>query len=295
MKLLVDGVLVEESEARISVFDQGFLYGIGLFETFRTYGGTPFLLAAHHERLRAGCEFLRMPWHHSVSWLEEQIDKVLQANELEDAYVRLSVTPGGTELGLPGEVYDDCRIIIYVKPLPERPADWFERGRKLQLLQTRRSSPEGQWRLKSFQFMNNILGMRELRSYPWSAGAEGLFLNAEGYLTEGIVSNLFFVRAGVLYTPDLSTGALPGITRCFVKQLWADQGAVVVEGHYTTEQLLSADEAFITNSVQELTPITGVYDGQGQYRQLADGLPGSVTRSLHQAYQLAAGGCDYEG
>ncbi len=297
----------------ISVLDHGFLYGLSLFETFRTYGGRPFLLSKHLTRLADGCRAvgIELPRGAELARVERHVAELLQAQGLRDGYVRYTVTAGDAALGLPDGLYMTPNVVVYAKPLPPA-APLAARGRALQLLRTRRNSPEGDVRLKSAHYMNNILAKRELGETPSAraaggAPAEGLMLNAAGHLAEGIVSNVFFVKNGVCYTPAVDTGILPGITRGFVLELAQLAGVVVEEGYYSWEDLLEADEVFITNSIQEIVPIHTLYDleriqWRSGSRSQSTGVSEAVDRSpsdeelrssiptthlLHQAYQQA--------
>lgn len=288
MQIAVNGALCASEQAVISVYDHGFLYGMGLFETFRTYGGRPFLLEEHLVRLAEGCGELGIRYEPDPNHIRSLIARLLAANGLEDAYFRLSVSAGPELLGLPAGDYMKPQEILYVKPLPPRDAELYERGKALQLLDTRRNTPEGEFRLKSFHYMNSILGRREMKRYPWAAGAEGLFLDDTGFVAEGIVSNIFFIQEGVLHTPALETNILPGITRDWVIRA-ADSGLCPVEvGFYPWEALLEADEVFLTNSIQEVVPVTRLFDTEGLASAVGDGRPGPLTRRLHALYLDAA-------
>lgn len=283
----LNGKCIDDSKAVISVYDHGFLYGIGLFETFRTYRGRPFLLDQHLARMKKGLGELGISWELKPERICSQIDELLEANELQEAYIRFTVTAGEELLGLPSGDYHKPTEIIYVKPLPSAKPDPMAEGRGLQRLRLRRNTPEGMERFKSLHYMNNILGKRELQGYPWAAGAEGLFLDAQGCIAEGLVSNLFFVRAedGVLCTPALSAGILPGVTRAFVLELAARAGLQTEEGRYSWEQLLCAEEVFLTNSIQEIVPVTMLFDESGDSRRVGSGTgAGSITRGLYQEY-----------
>jgi 4-amino-4-deoxychorismate lyase len=290
MKISINGQLVEDNQAVVSVYDHGFLYGIGLFETFRTYGGRPFLLDRHLKRLQQGCEELGIPFRPDLPQTERTIAALLRENGLADAYFRLSVSAGTEILGLPAGDYAAPTVILYVKELPPRNETVYRQGKALQLLKLRRNTPEGAVRFKSFHYMNNILAKRELQSYPWAGQAEGLFLTGMGCLAEGIVSNLFFVKNGKLHTPGLETGILPGITRDFVIELASRSGLPAVQqGCFTWEQLQDADESFITNSIQEIVPITTLFDVDGSRITVASGEPGPCTKQLMALYQNETG------
>ncbi|HEY0828489.1 MAG TPA: aminodeoxychorismate lyase [Bacilli bacterium] len=288
MKISVNGILCDENEAVVSVYDHGFLYGIGLFETFRTYKGRPFLLKEHLDRLMGGCRELGIDFEAAPGQVEQTILALLNANRLTDAYIRYTVSAGRQPLGLPSGDYDQPSVIVYMKELPSYHADLYEVGKPLQRLRIRRNTPEGTVRLKSIHYMNNILAKRELLTYPWAQEAEGLFLTESAHLAEGIVSNLFYMNKGMGYTPAVSTGILPGVTRAFVLKLAAQAGMEVVEGHYEWQDLLDADEIFLTNSIQGLVPVCRLFDEQGASWQVGDGQAGVHTRQLMELYRQAA-------
>jgi len=278
----------DAKEAVVSVLDHGLLYGMGLFETFRTYGGVPFLLDRHLERMNAGCRQLGIPFHMDHEKLEDWITRLMDRNGLKEAYIRYTVTAGEDILGLPAGDYSHPNHILYAKTLPPLTAQLYTHGKELQLLSLPRNTPEGPIRFKSLHYMNNILAKRELSLYPSLAtGAEGLMLTPLGTLAEGIVSNLFFVKDGVLYTPDLSTGILPGITREMVIAL-AVQVGLPVEGLYSWEQLKKADEIFLTNSIQELVPVTSLCEREERF-VMSGGMSGPVTSQLLLLYRERAG------
>ncbi|MFC5452623.1 aminodeoxychorismate lyase [Paenibacillus aestuarii] len=286
MWISMNGQLYKEEQAVVSVYDHGFLYGLGLFETFRTYAGQPFLLQEHLLRLTDGCKELGIAYEPSLEHISEHISKLLAANELQDAYIRLSVSAGVDILGLPGGLYEQPNEIIYIKPLPPRDEAVYLQGKALQLLKLPRNTPEGLYRFKSFHYMNNILAKRELQNYQWSAGAEGLMLTEDGYLAEGIVSNLFFVKDHVICTPSLDTGILPGITRLHVLRLADANSLAVQDGLYRWEDLVHADEIFIVNSIQEIVPVTCLYIPDGQKYLISHGSIGPITRSLIELYKI---------
>ncbi|ULL13345.1 4-amino-4-deoxychorismate lyase [Paenibacillus sp. H1-7] len=285
MNVYVNGSIIKEEEAVISVYDHGFLYGIGLFETFRTYGGRPFLIEEHQRRMEASCKELGISYIPDKQEWESIVEELLQSNGLEDAYIRFTVTAGADALGLPAGDYDKPSVVVYVKGLPPRNEELYRSGKPLQLLALPRNTPEGQIRFKSLHYMNSILAKRELAQYAWAAGAEGLQLTQDGYLAEGIVSNVFFVKNDRLYTPSLDTGILSGITRAHVVVLARQLLLPVEEGRYTWQDLLNADEVFITNSIQELVPISTLFDTNGQRHIVASGTAGYWTLQLLTAYQ----------
>ncbi|MEK3885251.1 aminotransferase class IV [Paenibacillus sp. PL2-23] len=279
-----NGKLLEAQEAVISVYDHGFLYGLGLFETFRTYGGKPYLLERHMQRLMGGCAELGIRFDMSAELVAEWTRELQKANGLHDGYVRLTVSAGEGALGLPTGDYVRPNALLLVKELPPANDEALLRGRELRLLRTRRNTPEGTVRFKSLHYMNSILAKRELTPPP-SPGAEGLQLTQEGWLAEGIVSNLFMVKEGVICTPSIDTGILPGVTRERVLELAAGAGYQVQEGFYRWEELLQAEEVWMTNSIQELVPITTLSDSSGACRAVGAGQAGPIVRQLLALYR----------
>jgi 4-amino-4-deoxychorismate lyase len=259
----MNGVLLEEDQAVVSVFDHGLMYGMGLFETFRTYRGIPFLLEEHLNRLSLSCAELGILYTPQPREIQYTITQLLSSNQLLDGYIRLSVSAGSQPLGFPTGDYEQPNEIIYAKALPVRDLQVVNEGKPLQLLKLHRNSPEGAVRMKSSHYMNNILGKRELQMYPWAVDAEGLFLNEAGHVAEGLVSNLFFVKRGMLCTPSVDTGILPGITRAFILDLADELDIVYEEGFYSLEWLCHAEDIFTTNSIQEIVPVRCLYDSNG--------------------------------
>ncbi|RJE83603.1 4-amino-4-deoxychorismate lyase [Paenibacillus sp. 1011MAR3C5] len=299
MKIGLNGKVVEAHEAVISVYDHGFLYGLGLFETFRTYQGRPYLLERHMARLKAGCAELGIPFGMSIGELESWISMLLRENGLKDGYVRLTVSAGEGVLGLPTGDYEQPNIVLLVKELPLVNGEAMRLGKELRLLRTVRNTPEGTVRFKSLHYMNNIMAKRELLGLagegsahlmPAHPGAEGLMLTREGWLSEGIVSNLFFLRGRIVRTPAIDTGILPGITRQRVLELAADAGYEVEEGRYRWEELVEADEIWMTNSIQELIPITQLtrYDSDERI-EMSGSSAGPMTMELQALYQADTG------
>lgn len=265
----------------ISPYDHGFLYGMGVFETFRTYNGQPFLFARHIERLANSLKTIGINWDPQVERLASEIAALLHENDLEEAYVRLSVTAGIEPLGLPTQAYTHPNELILLKPLakasiPETPA------KAIQLLATKRLAPETDIRIKSFHYMNAILGKQEMLHYPWAKDAEGIMLTGEGHVAEGLTSNIFLVQNGQLFTPPLDTGILPGVTRQFVMELAESLEIEVIEQRFTWEDLLRTDEVFITNSVQAIVPIQSAFQLDGTAHAFTSDRP--VTSKLQQGY-----------
>ena len=259
----VDGEVVPASEATVSVDDRGFRYGDAAFETLRAYGGTIFAWDAHRERLARTCEALSLEHGLADGDLRARIDETLAANDLADAYVRLSITRGVQPGKLTPQPEVDPTVVSYARPLPrgglEGDPVWDEPA-TVRTVETRRVPDESiPAAAKTHNYLNGILARAELRAAAVEDGAveadEALVCDLEGYVAEGATSNLWFVRDGVLHTPTTDGPVLPGITRSIVLELAAEDGIPVREGRYDLDDVLEADEAFLTNRTWELRPI----------------------------------------
>lgn len=281
MYVYVNGQIVPGEQAAVSVLDHGFLYGIGLFETVRVYQERLFLWDQHFARLSAGLLALHIRNAWSSAELEAAILQTAKANGLADAYVRISITGGNEGVGLVTEGYARPSLFIFAKSVP--PIALPPRPKRLQVLSIPRQTAEGPVRFKSHNYLNNALARLEVGN---QTDVEGLFLTHDGYLAEGIVSNLFWIRDGSMFTPAVETGILDGVTRRHVLNLAQKLDIPVQEGFYRLEELESASEAFVTNSIQEIVPVSEV---NGKVLPAAYG---SYTQALHLAYResVACGG-----
>ncbi len=278
MFVYLNGKIVNEEEAVISIFDHGFMYGLGLFETLRVYQGHPFLLQDHLLRLRKGLSELKIKWEVTDQQIIKVIQEILRKNQLQDAYIRINVSAGPNELGLSTDFYQTPTTIIYIKPIPQ-----MVKEKKGVFLKTHRNTPEGSYRLKSHHYLNNILGKQELGQAP---DVEGIFLTKEGYVAEGIVSNLFWVKDQVVYTPTLETGILNGITRQLVFKLLNEENITYKEGFYSKSDLLSSTEVFITNSIQEIIPIIEIEQKIFPQKKLTNLLQMKYDKIKHELYSM---------
>ncbi|MDF4766395.1 aminodeoxychorismate lyase, partial [Vibrio parahaemolyticus] len=187
---------------------------------------------------------------------------------------RFNVSAGIDEIGLQTEMYEEPSVIVFIKPLAA-PGEVAEKEGVV--LKQVRNTPEGAARLKSHHYLNNILGKREIGNV---VNKEGIFLTETGYVAEGIVSNLFFVKGDILYTPSLETGILNGITRAFIIKVAEELGIKVKEGFFTKDELLSADEVFVTNSIQEIVPLNRIEERD------FPGKVGMVTKRFINLYEM---------
>jgi 4-amino-4-deoxychorismate lyase len=273
MYIYLNGSIVHQSEAVISPFDHGYLYGLGVFETFRTYGGRPFLLRDHLARMRKGLEALKIAADIQEENIRQVVSELLNKNGWKDAYCRLNVSGGPGGIGLQTDPYENGTMILFQKELP---TSGPLREKEGVLLRLRRSTPETDMRLKSHHYLNNLAAKREIGPSPEK---EGIFLTGDGYLCEGITSNIFWIKQGEIHTPSIETGLLNGITRQFILALAQKLNIPVKQGLYRVCDLETASEIFFTNSVQEIVPVSRVGN-----RTFA-GSTGLYVRKLHEHYQ----------
>ena len=279
----VNGQISGEKDAVISVFDHGFLYGEGIYETIRTYNGRPFLYDRHMRRLRrsAGMIVLDLPF--TDDQLASRVRETMAATALGggEAYIRILVTRGIGELTYDVRATPTPSVVIIVKPHVDPPAQAFDEGVKVCLSPILRNHPGSvNPMIKSNNLLNNALAMQDaLRR----GGTEAIMRNYRGELTECTQSNLFIVKNGVALTPPLEAGLLPGITREFVFEIGNDVGVDVREQVLRDGDLLASDECFLTSTTKELVPIAQVDD-----RKIGSGRPGPVTRKLLDGYRKRA-------
>ncbi|QGG47062.1 aminotransferase class IV [Heliorestis convoluta] len=276
-----NGLYKPALEARVSIYDHGFLYGDGLFETMRAYNGRVFALTAHLQRLYRGLACLGFSieqFPYTMPQLAEAIEKTVALNSLTEAYVRITVTRGEGPPGLDPELCFKPNVVIIARPVRALPPAERPQGIRAVTVSVRKPSPASlDPALKSLNYLPNIMATMAARA----AGAEeGILLNEQGFVAEGAVSNIFWISQNKIYTPSLDTGILPGITRETVLEVINDMGLQVKEGLFTISHLYSAQEVFFTNSGKELLPV-GFIDG----RQIGSGRPGERTCHLWQRYR----------
>lgn len=241
---------IKDSEATISPFDHGFLYGLGVFETFRVYKGFPFLLHDHLDRLQVAVDELGISYKINRQEIFDMIQELITLNhcDFEDVTVRLNISAGNGEVGQLLQAYDNPTVLCFLRKAP--PAKMIEKNATV--LKLRRNTPEGNYRLKSHHYLNNILGKRELIETP---NIDGIFLTEQGFVAEGIVSNIFWGDENGVYTPSLDTGILNGITRQFVLKCLQLLQIPVKEGFFVKKQMFNSKEVIMTNSSQEVLAI----------------------------------------
>ena len=279
-KVSIDGRVVDAADARVSVFDRGFLYGDSVFEVYRTYGGVPFAEAEHLERLERSAERLMIPMPVPLDDLSAEVRATLDAAGEEDHYVRVVVTRGSGPLTYdPSTATTPLRVII-VAPLSLPPKASYDNGIAVTLLSASRPTDDPRAAgAKASNYLANLLAVHEAKQ---KGAQEALMLGRDGRILEGASSNLFIVKGGTVRTPEPQPGILVGITRATVLRAAAAEGIEVEEAEVRPEDLFSADEAFITSSIREVMPVVNA-DGH----KIGAGTPGPVTRRLHAGYLQA--------
>jgi branched-chain amino acid aminotransferase len=274
---------VASADARVSVFDRGFLYGDSVFETIRTYGGKPFALREHVERLAwsAGRVFIDVPV--SLDVLCEEVERATREAGYDESYLRLMLTRGVGAMGLdPGLSEHPLRVLI-VAPLVSPTPEAYRDGVSVITFATQRvGDATGAAGAKVGNYLVAVLAMRQARQ---TGAVEALIVDHDGRVVEGSTSNVFVVHEGRLYTPAETDGILPGITRARVLDVARELGLPIVLGPLERERVEQADEVFISSSIRELLPVVRI-DG----RVVGDGAPGPITRALHAAFRESVQG-----
>jgi len=275
----IDGELVPESEAKISVFDHGFLYGDGVFEGIRAYKGVVFKLREHIERLYDSAKFLRIEIPMSKEDLMEAILETVRRNGLSDCYIRVVVTRGVGDLGLDPRKCSKPSIIIIARPMAPLLG---KRAVSLIISSVRRDGVDAtNHQAKSLNYLNNILAKLE----AINAGADdAVMLDSRGFVSEATGENIFIVKDGRIMTPPPTSGILSGITRDCVIELARSLGYEVVERELTPFELLTADEVFLTGTAAEIVPVESVNG-----RKIGEKIPGPITGRLIREFEKLKG------
>jgi branched-chain amino acid aminotransferase len=273
LRIYINGKLVSEEDAKISVFDHGLLYGDGVFEGIRTYSGRVFRLREHLDRLWDSAKAIWLEIPMTKDEMTRAVEETVAANGIGDGYIRLVVTRGVGTLGLDPNKCSRPQVIIIADKIALYPAEIYERGLEIITASTMRNHPAAlSTRIKSLNYLNNILAKIE----GLQAGCiEALMLNHKGEVSECTGDNVFLVRGGRLFTPPNDACILGGITRDAVIGLARESGIEVHESTLTRHDVYVADECFLTGTAAEVVPVVKV-DG----RVLGDGRPGPVTRNL---------------
>ena len=277
LKIWLDGKLVDEADAKITVFDHGLLYGDGVFEGIRVYSSRIFELEAHIKRLYESAKAIRLDIPMGRDELIKAVEKTVEANNVIDGYIRLVVTRGTGNLGLNPFVCEGARLFIIADNIQLYPEELYEKGMKVISATTVRNHPLAiPPQVKSLNYLNNILAKIEALD---ANVPEAVMYNHEGYVAEATGDNVFIVKDGVIYTPPVEAGALEGVTRGVVIRLAREAKLEVVEKNLTRFDLYVCDEFFLTGTAAE---VIGVVEIDG--RIIGDGRPGPYTRLLRKKF-----------
>lgn len=255
MFIFLNKKIVPAPDAVVSVYDHGFLYGDGIYETMRAYNGVVFMLEKHLDRLSRSASLMKLTLPERA-FIREAIAAAITRNRLADAYIRVTVSRGAGPIGLDPALCREPTFVVIAEQFRGYPEQLYREGVKIMIAQTRRNliaaiNPK----IKSLNFLNNIFAKMEAKE---SGAYEALMLNAEGKISEGTVSNIFFVKDAVLCTPSPEVGILDGITRETVISLARKHALPVHEGEYDAADLMNASEVFITNTTSEIMPVSQV-------------------------------------
>ncbi len=278
LKIFLNGQLVDEKDAKVSVFDHGLLYGDGVFEGIRLYDGCIFRLEQHIERLFESARYITLDIPMSKDELIEATCETCKANELKDGYIRLVVTRGTGTLGLSPWLCSNPTVFIIADNIKIYTDEHYEKGLEIATVPTLRNPAEAlNPRIKSLNYLNNILAKIE----GHNAGVpEALMLSREGFVIECTGDNIFIVKNNTIYTPPVWLGALRGITRDCIIEIARKQGYTVVEEPFTRFEVFDADECFLTGTAAEAIPVVNVDN-----RPVGDGTPGPVTKKLIEEFR----------
>jgi branched-chain amino acid aminotransferase len=282
----VEGRLVPPEQALVPVLDRGFLYGDSVYEVVRTYGGRPFEVQRHLERMERSASRIGLSLPERAQ-IEAELARTLQAAGNAESYARIVITRGEGRFGLQPHFAEGLhRLIVLVRPLEPPAAEQYERGLQMAVARIRRNPPQAlDPALKTGNYLNSVLALRESHA----AGADdALLLDLRGQVTEASTSNVFFVQDGVVVTPPLGLGMLEGVTRGLVIEVARGEGLIVREEPHGPEALAAADEVFVTSTIREVMPVTSLVLLEGaepDRRVVAGGKPGPLTRRLHAAFR----------
>lgn len=276
--IYLNGEYVTKENAKVSVYDHGFLYGDGIFEGIRVYSGNIFRMEEHMDRLYRSAKSIMLTVPHTKEELTKIIASTVEKNKIEDAYIRVVVSRGIGDLGLDPFNCKHANVVVIVEPLAIYPKELYEKGLEIVTVATRRNRPDVlSPKVKSLNYLNNVLVKIEAHLANVS---EALMLNDQGYVAEGSADNIFILKNGCFYTPPGYIGALEGITRGAVMEIAGELGYEVKEEPFTRHDVYTADEVFLTGTAAEVIAVVKV-DG----RIIGDGKPGAHTKRLLEKFR----------
>ena len=278
MKIWMDGTVLDEPDARVSVCDHGVLYGDGVFEGIRVYGGKVFQVEAHLNRLYNSAKYIRLAIPYTKQELRDAMRETVRADQRVDGYIRLVVTRGAGPLGVSPFTCPQPVVYIIVDDIALYPKQMYEEGISVIIAKAVRTSPRMvDPRVKSLNYLNNILAKIE----AVDAGTpEALMLNDSGNIAEATADNVFIVLGGRVLTPPPQAGLLVGITRCIVMLLVERLGIPLAETDISPDDVRDAQECFLTGTGAEVIAVTGVDE-----KPIGDGVPGPITLKLQAAFR----------
>jgi branched-chain amino acid aminotransferase len=274
----LNGEFVPLSQARVSILDRGFCYGDALFETMRVYSCKIFCLEQHLDRLERGADriFLKLP--ESRERIREILYETFNRNQGADAVIRLTITRGEGILGKLWQADTSPTLSVHVRPYSAPPDEWYQKGVPISLIPNSAAKLGGsQEQIKSANYLSQILARKQAEDQN---SVDGIMINEQDEVCDGTISNIFVVKDGVLSTPEVNGYVLAGVTRQVILELAAATKTVFLESSLTANDVLQADELFLTNTGWEILPVTQV-DG----KTVGSGQPGSLTQTLHQKFR----------
>ncbi|MBD0381711.1 branched-chain-amino-acid transaminase [Paenibacillus sedimenti] len=276
--IYLDGNYVTKEDAKVSVYDHGFLYGDGIFEGIRIYNGNIFKCKEHLDRLYDSAKSIMLNMPLTYSEMQEALVETVRRNGLRDGYIRLVVSRGAGDLGLDPRRSPKASVLIIVEQLSIYPEEAYRNGLKTVSVSTRRNVPDAlNPKIKSLNYLNNIL----VKIQANLAGVgEAIMLNSQGYVAEGSSDNIFIVKRGIVYTPPCYCGALEGITRAAIIALCAKLGYTLKEEPFTLHDVYVADEVFFTGTAAEVIAVREV-----DARIIGEGKAGPITTHLLQEFR----------
>ncbi len=272
-KVYLNGKLVDADKAAVGVTDSSYLYGIGLFETMRAVGGKVFRLADHLRRLNGSAEVLSIFNSYSDEQIGEGIEQLLEANEVTEARLRLSLTNGPIQTDGTAQT----NLLITSPPFTPYPAEYYAKGVRVTLTDFRQSSKDPYAGHKTTCYGPRLMALRNAHE---KLAAEALWFTTENALAEGCISNVFLVKDGMLFTPPVNTPILPGVARKTVIEIAEQENIECIEQPLGVNDLLGADEVFLTNVVMEVLPVVAV-----EAHTVGEGKPGSITKTIAEKYK----------
>ena len=273
-KIFLNDKLINIDEAGISIGDSGFLYGAGLFETMRAYNSIVFRLDDHLDRLLTSAKTLFIEHFYNKEYLTEAVNKVLEANNLTDARIRLTLSAGAIPQA---QAKPNPTLLVTATKLQPYPAEYYKKGVLVVLCPTRQNITDPACGHKTTSYLSRMLALKQAHE---KKAAEALWFTIDGRLAEGCVSNIFLVKDSKLFTPRTNTPVLPGIARKTVCEMAIENKIELIENDLTIDDLLGANEVFITNVIMQVMPVIGI-----EKHNVGEGKPGAITKKIQDYYE----------